>query len=142
MIYHESPPCNIGVLQQYIETIASTMIPPLKEQVELKAYIEKLAAFADVFYAKQEEKLCGCCAVYLNQAVGYITSIGIYPECQGMGIGNMLLENVLKEAKKQNIDQIELEVFQGNGRAINFYKKCGFSIIKKHGMWIRMRKKI
>lgn len=45
-----------------------------------------------------------------------------------LGIGTLLMENILNEAKERGFEQIELEVATKNERALALYKKFGFQI--------------
>lgn len=54
-----------------------------------------------------------------------IGAIYVLPEYQGQGVGSMLMESVLEWLG--NTKYIEVEVASYNARAINFYKKYGFT---------------
>ena len=47
------------------------------------------------------------------------------------GIGEFMIRQALKYARKEGIKIVELSVFANNGRAIHLYKKLGF---KKVGL--------
>ncbi len=53
--------------------------------------------------------------------------IDLLPECQGQGIGRMLLDTLAEHFKKQGIPGLLLDVAKDNTGAIAFYEKCGFS---------------
>lgn len=57
-------------------------------------------------------------------------AIALYQEYCGAGIGKMMMETVLQEAKKMGYEQAELEVVSDNANAIALYEKMGF---KKYG---------
>lgn len=44
------------------------------------------------------------------------------------GIGNILVKEIIEEARKMGYEQIELGVFSDNERALALYKKYGFEI--------------
>lgn len=44
------------------------------------------------------------------------------------GIGNVLLQEIIKQAKLMGYEQVELGVFADNKRAQNLYKKHGFEV--------------
>lgn len=58
-----------------------------------------------------------------------LTQIQIAPKIQGRGLGKKIVQNLVSEANV-NGNNIELSVLQKN-RAIELYKSCGFSVIKK-----------
>lgn len=54
--------------------------------------------------------------------------IGIKKEFWGLGIGSIILENLINRAKDMGFEQIELGVISGNKRGISLYEKYGFQI--------------
>lgn len=48
------------------------------------------------------------------------------PEIIGQGFGKRLIEHVLQELKNMGFAWVVLYVMEGNERAIDFYKRCGF----------------
>lgn len=73
-----------------------------------------------------------------------IHEISIIPEYQGLKIGSTLMNELLETAKKYNKDKSlkakysVLYVGEKNYKAINFYKKLGYTYFSKHGKWIKM----
>lgn len=55
--------------------------------------------------------------------------IDLLPECQGQGIGRILVETLAEHFKKQGVPGLLLDVAKNNTRAIAFYEKSGFSQI-------------
>lgn len=53
-------------------------------------------------------------------------AIALYQEFCGYGIGKIMMETVLKEAKEIGFEQAELEVISDNQNAITLYEKLGF----------------
>ena len=53
--------------------------------------------------------------------------IAIFQQFSGRGLGTVMLEKLLKEAKRAGFEQMELDVVSGNERAIGLYKKLGFA---------------
>jgi RimJ/RimL family protein N-acetyltransferase len=78
-----------------------------------------------------DEKIVGCCSL---MSVGSISrvfhrcsiAIALYQKFCGMGIGKLMMEAVLKTAKRLKYEQAELEVISDNTAAIALYKKLGF----------------
>lgn len=54
--------------------------------------------------------------------------IALYKAYWGCGIGRLMMETVLDEAKKLGYEQAELEVAAGNEPAIALYKSLGFQV--------------
>ncbi len=77
------------------------------------------------------------CAVINGRAVGYagmwhiideghITNIAVHPEFRNSGIGSLLMETLLREAKSRGILAMTLEVRKSNDNARALYRKYGF----------------
>lgn len=49
---------------------------------------------------------------------------------RGKGIGSLLLSELYKKCKQHGIKRMSLKVYRDNPRAINFYRRYGFSIFK------------
>lgn len=50
-------------------------------------------------------------------------------EYWGKGIGSAMLNELIEIAKAQGIEQLELEMIEGNERALSLYKKFGFETV-------------
>ena len=57
-----------------------------------------------------------------------IIGIAVDNNYQKKGIGSLLLQKVIEEAKLNNIKSLSLEVDEKNEKAINFYKNKGFEV--------------
>ena len=55
--------------------------------------------------------------------------IALKKDFWGLGIGTMLFHEMIAAAEDWGLYQIELEVFEGNDRAIGLYRKMGFEIV-------------
>lgn len=67
---------------------------------------------------------------YQNQNATKIHKIYMLPEAQGKGIGKLLIDAVAQFAKENNSDTLLLNVNRFN-KALGFYQKLGFQIIKE-----------
>ena len=80
---------------------------------------------------KGTDKVAGYIGMYKVFNEGEITNVAVHPKYRGMGIGTKLMESVIRQAEKNNIKDIILEVRQSNSEAIRLYEKNGFKKIKK-----------
>lgn len=55
-----------------------------------------------------------------------LLNIAVAPQCQGEGLGKLLLQECLEAIQQQQITQCFLEVRSSNCRAINLYHRSGF----------------
>jgi [ribosomal protein S18]-alanine N-acetyltransferase len=65
-----------------------------------------------------------------THSMGRIITIDVAPEAQKSGAGTLLLTSVEKELKRAECDYVSLEVAVDNQKAMRFYKKHGYSVLK------------
>ena len=53
-------------------------------------------------------------------------AIALVQKYWGLGIGSAMFEEMIRLAKERDVEQLELEVMEGNDRAIRLYEKFGF----------------
>lgn len=58
--------------------------------------------------------------------------IALMNEFWGLGIGTAMFEEMIRLGKDWNVEQLELEVFADNSRALGLYEKMGFRIVAEH----------
>jgi ribosomal-protein-alanine N-acetyltransferase len=71
-------------------------------------------------------RVIGYYGLWLLYGEGHITNIAVHPEFRGIGLGNMLLEDIINISRENKIHALTLEVRVSNTVAINLYKKYGF----------------
>jgi ribosomal protein S18 acetylase RimI-like enzyme len=104
--------------------------PSLSARVDIAAYAAKLSAHASRFEAWSDGELVGLVAAYCNdltRGTAYITSVSVLEKWAGLGIATTLLRRCIDYAKLEGFRQIRLEVSSSSRRAIELYRKCGFS---------------
>lgn len=79
--------------------------------------------------AKQNNEIVGFAGIKVVLAEADIMNIVTRKNFRKQGIGNILLENLLKLAKTLNVSTLFLEVNNQNLPAISLYKNFGFQII-------------
>lgn len=65
--------------------------------------------------------------------------IALMSEFWGLGIGTAMFEEMIRIGKELGIEQLELEVFEDNHRAMALYKKMGFQIAAEHPRAIKRK---
>ncbi|MGB3692914.1 MAG: ribosomal protein S18-alanine N-acetyltransferase [Spirulinaceae cyanobacterium] len=71
----------------------------------------------------------GCFWAILEEA--HITLLAVHPDYQSQGLGQLLLINLLKQARFRNLERATLEVRETNQAALSIYQKFGFQIAGK-----------
>ena len=106
---------------------------PIAVEVEEAFLRSMLDSSDDVMYAaKADGEIIGIANVSrLKRRMSHRASIGIsVRQCAWhSGVGTALMEALLAFARKNGIEQLELEVRSDNGRAIHLYEKFGFTRI-------------
>ncbi|NBL65812.1 GNAT family N-acetyltransferase [Flavobacterium sp. NST-5] len=73
--------------------------------------------------------------IFKNNASAKIHKLYVLPGNQGKGIGKNLVEYILRQAKKEHLSHLFLNVNRNNP-AIQFYQKLGFEIVKEENISI------
>ena len=73
--------------------------------------------------------ICGYIGLLMVPDEADITKVSVSGNMRNRGIGNMLIKELLKRAKKHGINKVYLEVREGNDSARHLYRKCGFTDI-------------
>ncbi len=76
----------------------------------------------DSYVYEENKQIVG----FIGVIDGYIAGIFVKENMQGKGIGKQLIDNC-----KQKYKKLTLHVYEKNTKAIEFYKKMGFKIVKK-----------
>ena len=65
--------------------------------------------------------------------------IGLLREYWGLGIGSALFREMEREAREHGTAQLELEMIEGNDRALALYRSAGFETMAEHPDAFRLR---
>lgn len=90
------------------------------------------------FVAEIDEKIAGFALYYIRYSTWkgqamYLEDILVTREMRGKGIGKILMERLIEEAKEKGWNRIIWQVLDWNEPAINFYKKFNASF---DGEWV------
>ena len=123
--------------RKYLATVTGFSLESTRDFI----HIIEVNDFAQ-YYALDGEKVVGWCDIIPKKIEGFthvgILGIGLLPDYRHQGIGSMLLKKTIEHAKERNnIEKVELEVFESNINAIKFYEKFGF---QHEGRRIKSRK--
>jgi len=136
MIFKKIEPNNFDRVFNLLSKIGNDYIPPLNEQVNnMEIYIQKIVTNADTFIIIDNNCDIGILSIYCNNLLNkkaFITTLGIATNYKGQGIAKKLLLFVIEYVKLNKFEKIALEVNKNNIKAINFYKKSGFSIVTEN----------
>ncbi|KEI96732.1 30S ribosomal protein S18 [Clostridium botulinum A2B3 87] len=75
---------------------------------------------------EETNKVLGFAGMWLIIDECHITNIAVHPNYRGLGIGNILMNEIIDICKEHNLTGITLEVRESNTAAKNLYYKYGF----------------
>lgn len=80
------------------------------------------------FVAEEEGKICGFALYYIRYSTWkgqamYLEDILVTEKARGRGIGKLLFDRLIEEAKAKKFNRICWQVLEWNEPAINFYRK-------------------
>lgn len=98
------------------------------EDLEILDYPEKIVANGgSVFFAKSGDEVLGTCALLKGEHDDFeLVKMGVSPDARNLGIGSLLMEACISEAKSKKAKLITLETAIPLKAAIHLYKKYGF----------------
>lgn len=122
---------NVNDIVKHLTICSEYFTPPLNTYVSIEEYSKKLFNFATNFEVYVSNKLVGLISVYLNNQTMFITNFSTDPSFFGSEVSKNNLYELKKYGIEKNYNNIKLEVFKSNERAVNFYIKNDFKITNK-----------
>lgn len=109
-------------------------VPNLSSYVDVEIYAEKLFDKAQRIECFETNELLALLAFYVNleNSFCFITNISVDEKLKGKKVGDALILKLVEFCLKNNINQIQLEVRKENSKAISFYKKHNFTLLKEN----------
>lgn len=106
------------------------------EQLQQDGFGEK--PVYEFFVAEENDLIVGIALYYFRYSTWkgkavYLEDLVVRESERGKGYGQLLLDAIIKEAKRTNSRQVRWQVLDWNEPAINFYKKLGADL---DGEWI------
>ena len=75
---------------------------------------------------EEKEKILGYCGLLMVLDEGDVLNVAVRKDRQREGIGNFLMESLIRLSGQLGISMIHLEVRKGNETAIRLYERLGF----------------
>ena len=111
---------------QALETLVQQMPNISLSGDELKAYLNKLVMYGELFVALEglmPNALLGFYANNLETKIAFLSCIVVSAKLQGSGVGQSLFSQMCSIAKEKGMTRLQLDVVKENVRAIAFYKR-------------------
>ncbi|MCQ6264856.1 GNAT family N-acetyltransferase [Fictibacillus sp. WQ 8-8] len=127
-------PAILDIYNDAIKTLTATF--DLEEQTleERKVWFEKYGGDFPLIVAKLDGKVAGyCCLSPFRDKAAYsrTTELSLYisSEFRGQGIGNALMEDILKRAADLGYHTVISSITGGNEASVKLHKKFGFEFV-------------
>jgi ribosomal protein S18 acetylase RimI-like enzyme len=66
-----------------------------------------------------------------------ILSMGVHPDFQGLGLGRLLMEELVRWSEGHGVERIDLYTLADNHRAIGLYRSFGFETLGSRKAYVR-----
>jgi D-cysteine desulfhydrase len=132
--WNEDHRLDLGHLVPLLLIFAEFLPNPLRTQMNIEEYAEKVHALAEIGLLKEDNEIVGLVIVYANDLVrrtGHLTLISIKPTHQRRGLGGQLLRRTLARARLKGMHHLTLWTgFADPPRgAWRLYQRLGFHIV-------------
>ncbi len=111
---------NVEWLEKYFE------VEPYDKEVLSNPEKYILEKGGKIFFAKLEDKIIGTVALMPKNSSFELTKMAVTDKIQSKGIGSLLMQKCINEAKNLGLKEIFLFSNTKLDKAINLYKKVGF----------------
>lgn len=124
---------------------------PETDRISRQSWQNFLRQSGGVWIVRNHHELAGAAVLLFrkNSGIARLYSIVVAPEFSGLGLGRALLERCEQEAIERECGRIRLEVRVSNTRAIDLYRRYGFTDMNRLTAYyddgedaIRMEKKL
>ena len=145
-------PEDAQAMLEYLKTTSAETEFLIRYPEECTETVEQEAAFLQktldsdlnmMIVCEVDGKIAGNCQITLHgrMKTKHRAGVGIAltREFWGLGIGSAMFEELVAAARKHGICQMELEVIEGNTRAMGLYEKFGFRTIAERPNAIRLK---
>ena len=111
-----------------VEAVHKVEVSSFSDPWSLSAFKSEMKnKLAKYIVAEDEDgKIIGYIGVWYIIDEAHINNVAVHKESRGKGVGNMLMEYLIKRCEEDSISSITLEVRRSNEIAQNLYKKYGF----------------
>lgn len=83
------------------------------------------------FVWDEEGTVVGYICYWVVEDEAYLANIALDPSWRGLGLGRMLLKGSMERLKREGVQEVVLEVRQGNKTALALYRSVGFRVVGK-----------
>ena len=114
---------------RFLKNVDKDFPIPLSKKIKIDEYAEKLISTANVIVEKDNGKIIGMVAGYIDNSIeeiSYISIVAVQKEYRGKSIAKKLLQKYIDECKEKNLKGVHLYTHKTNTTALTMYKNFGF----------------
>ena len=113
--------------------IFSDYIIPMKSSREFFLDFQKSVGgdLRNVIVAFVKGEMVGYVNPVIDQREGWIGGVGVIPRMRGIGLGRKLMQSAEELCRSRGVQDIYLEVIDGNDRARGLYEDLGYTATRK-----------
>ncbi len=104
----------------------STRTPHTSVLQKLMGLIRPLSTLHAPLFSSSSSAVVGFAGMWMYVDEAHIATLATHPGWRGRGIGETILQTLLREAQRRNATMATLEVRAGNVAAQSLYRKYGF----------------
>ena len=80
----------------------------------------------DIIVATQRDRIVGYVNPVVDQKEAWVGGLGVIPSHRGQGVGTKLMEAAEEAVRRRGVDEMILEVIEGNSSATRLYTTMGY----------------
>src|SRR5688572_1580485 len=99
------------------------------ERIDLAETLEHLKK-GTFLVAENDGRLAGCNYVELRGSAGYFGLLSVDPDCQGRGLGRILVDQAEEFCRSAGCSKMQIRVLNHRRELPPFYEKLGYSVAR------------
>jgi len=121
----------VDLQRGFLETVRALRSTNLTYDEAIAVFRRRMRNKVRTFVALIDGKVVGTASLLIEPkfihdggVTGHVEDVAVHPECQGQGIGVLLMDRVLEESRREGCYKVILDCAE---KVMPFYEKLGFS---------------
>lgn len=116
-------PMTPADLDQVMEIERLSYLTPWSREAFASELLQRYTVY---LVARAGDRVVGFAGMHVLYELAHVTNIAVHPEFRGQGIGERLMRELIRIARRRGAVRMTLEVRVGNAPARALYRKLGF----------------